>query len=248
VPPGEITFPDVAVNIKPIDDVGYYIYQYTNACTAFWPHRMRCIRNTKTYASLGTDQWNDGLLATLRREGREPDSYNFAQFIVDGVAGNYVMNWFDPKFSDREDDDVDVTNGVNSLQKKYYADKKKYDFKASALRSIRDGCIYGGWEEMVIDKRVDPRGTPYFEPVRADFIVPDMLNISDQISRKAQELYKEFLMSAEEMYMYFPHAEGRIKNQLKSLGKQTKGQGKLYAVNIQWLNITILNLKQKEKL
>ncbi len=216
-----ISFPKVTPKITPLDssELLFCMDRHTTAAKAYMPHRMRCMKNMKAYASLGTDQWSESLLTDLRKEGRVPSTYNFAQYIIDGVVGNYMMNWFDPKFNDREDDDVDATNAIVALQKKYYSDKKRFSYKQSSLRSTRNGCIFGGWEELVIDREVDPRGNVKFESVRPDMIIPDVHNVSDEISRKSKEIFKEFYLSASEMIHYFPNASGKIMDTLRGLAK-----------------------------
>jgi len=225
-----LEFPGIAVDLKklPDEEISFYLARYNANAQAYLPHRLRYQRNMKAYASLGKDMWSQSLLADLSREGRDVNTYNFSQYIIDGVTGNYIMNWFDPKFNDREDDDEDVQNGVTALQKKYYADKKKHHYKTSALRSIRNGNIGGGWEELVIDRSEDKRGSVKFETIRTDMIIPDMENLDDEVSRKANILHKEFHMTAEQMELAFPHASAQVRdainNQKKSDTKDTRAE------------------------
>ncbi len=223
----DIYFPNISPNIKDIgsQELTYYVGQYDNAATAFWPERQRCLRNVRAYTSLDSGQWSDAFKSEMQREGRNTKQYNFAQFIVDGVAGNYIMNWFDPFFNDREDDNKDVQSAVTALQKKYYSDKKQYDYKSSALTSVRNGLLYCGWEELRTDRKRDVRGSCYFEAPRPDFLIPDMGNTKDDISLNSKTLYKEFLLTAEEMFYDFPDAEGKIKDVLLNQMKVDKGDG-----------------------
>ncbi len=225
-----INFPNVAPKLKYLadDQVAFILSQHRNAVDSWRPHRYRCIRNFKGYASIGTDMWSESLIADLQREGREPGTYNFGQFVVDGVAGNYIMNWFDPQFNDREDDDKDVIDGVYALQQKYMANKKKYGYKSSSLRSIRNGCIFGGWEELVIDRENDHRGEVRFDCLRTDMVIPDLQNPDDNISRNAKELYKEFYLSAEQMIEIYPNMAGKIKEAIKGHLKTEALTPKLY--------------------
>jgi len=225
-----VKFPHIAINMKSMDEteVAVKIQEYTHAKETYLPDRIRCVRNMKAYSALDADQWDQKLSSEMLREGRTPKTYNFIQNIVDGVVGNYIMNWFDPKFSDSEADDQDVLDSVDALQKKYYADKKVFNYKHTSLNAIRYGCIYGGWEELVIDREKDPRGAVKFESLRPDLFIPDMGNLTDETSRKARKAFKEFHLSADQIIFYFPHLSGAVRDQINALKKDVEQSGETY--------------------
>jgi len=175
-------------------------------------HRRRGIRNVMFYLGLHYGQWTDELKAALSREGRDPNTYNFAQIIVKGHVGNWLMNAIDPKFIDADGDGIDVTNALNKLQKIYYSEKDRYCYKASSLQAFENGLCYRGCEELVIDKpSSDPRSHSLkFEPVRHDLLIFDPNNRTDRISRNSKKAWKMSYLNKEEMCNVFYDKEDEI--------------------------------------
>ncbi len=228
-----IYFPHIAPNIQNLtdDEVAVRLSEYDSAKVADDADRARGIRNMMVATGLNYDQWanNWALLQQMLEEGRGPTAMNFIQFYVRGLVGNFIMNWFDPKFIDNESIDRDVLDALAAMQKVYYANKEHYNYKESAINTIWNGVVYRGIEELIIDRSgPDPRGVVRFESVRPDMVVFDPGNISDHISRNARKAWKRFYLTYAEMVQHFPHMEGRIKDQIRALESMNSTEGEQF--------------------
>jgi len=226
-----ISFPEHPVKLCPCgaNEAAVRLQEYESARTADEKDRKRGIRNVKAYASIDDDQWPADLASEVKNEGREIKTYNFLQMFVDGVAGNFMANWVDPKFVDREDDDKNVMAALDGLQKIWYADKEHFDYKHSAFNCVINGNIYRGVEELrVIRSSSEPRGRLKFDSLRPDLITFDQNNISDQISRAAQRAFKTFYLTGAQALQFFPHMEGRMKDAFREYAKTDATMGKRY--------------------
>lgn len=202
--------------------------EFSKAKNADNINRIRGIRNVMAYTSIHDGQWSEKLRSQLKRMGREPSTYPFIQFFVRGHTGNYITNWFDPKFIDREDDSVDAQGAINGAQKAWYSQKEKYNYKGSALRCVEEGLCYRGNEELVVVRpSPDPRTWGLkFEPVRHDMLIMDPHNLSDQISRNSQQCWKMFYLSGKQMLRHFDKSEKAI---LKGLARDLERNGQDFA-------------------
>lgn len=214
-----VYFPSVIPKLKklPDDMVAQKLSEYKSAKDADYYDRHRCVWNMRNVCGYGYDAWPDDLQAALRQESRNPQMYNFVQTYVRGIVGNYIMNWFDWKFVDREDDGADVQRAVDALQKIYYSDKDYGKYKYNSEQCIWNGVVYRGIQEMIIDKSQDPRGRIMFPSIRPDSVIFDPNNISDDISRKSNVAYKEFYLTPLQMVEYFPHMEKQIRQKLEDV-------------------------------
>jgi hypothetical protein len=213
--------PQIASDMKklPSDEWAFAMDEYTSDAEADSPDRRRGIRNVLAFCGLDTDQWPEQETNDLDMAGRYPKSYNLAQYYANGVAGNLVMNWIDPKFVDKDDDSVQQLNRIKKLQRIYYSDKEWGKYKNSAVKAVHNGCIYRGVEELVIDRTSNPLGRIRFVSVKQDGIIFDPTNQTDDISRNSKRAHKEIWLSPEEMLNYYPKAEKKIKEYLASLKK-----------------------------
>lgn len=213
--------PEIAHDMKkaPSDEWAFAMDEYSSDADADSADRRRGIRNVNAFCGLGTDQWSEAEANELDMAGRYPKSYNLAQYYANGVAGNLVMNWVDPKFVDKDDDSIGQINRIKKLQRVYYSDKEWGKYKNSAVKTVHNGCIYRGVEELVIDRTSDPLGRVRFVQVKQDCIIFDPSNQTDDISRNSKRAHKLIYLSPEEMLIYFPKAEKEIQTHLKSLKK-----------------------------
>ena len=227
-----IYFPNILPKLHPLseDEVATRIQEYDSLTVADEPDRVRGIRNMMIATGLRYDQWanNWNLLQQMLEEGRGPTAYNFIQFLIRGIAGNMIMNWFDPKFVDKEGDDKDVLAALSALQKAYYAHKEHYDYKASAISRIWNGLTYRGIEELVIDRSEDPRGAIRFESIRPDMVVFDNSNLGDRISRDSRKAFKRFYLLDKEALRYFPHMEDAMRRAISRPKGDDKDRPQVY--------------------
>lgn len=213
--------PQIAHDMKklPSDEWTFAMDEYTSDKDADSPDRRRGIRNVLAFCGLDTDQWPEQETNDLDMDGRYPKSYNLAQYYANGVAGNLVMNWIDPKFVDKDDDSIEQVNRIKKLQRIYYSDKEWGKYKNSAVKTVHNGCIYRGVEELIIDRTTNPLGRLRFVQIKQDDIIFDPTNQTDDISRNAKRAHKTIYLSPEEMMLYFPKAEKKILGYLESLKK-----------------------------
>lgn len=211
-----IYFPQIAPNLKklPPEEVAHRILEYNSANDADLKDRKRGIRNMQLATGLGNDQWPKDLAGEMEREGRSPRTYNFIQFYIRGLAGNYITNWFDPKFIDREDDSKNVQDTLNQLHRIYYANKEHFNYKNSVIDCIWNGLTYRGVEEIKIDRREDTRGSIVFEPLRPDDVLFDPSYRGSNISRESRRAWKKFYLTPKEMVNYYPHMEKEVRDKL----------------------------------
>ena len=210
------------------EELAVRLEEFTKAKNVDHVHRIRGIRNMMAYTAIHNGQWSEKLQAQLKRTGRDPNTYPFLQYFVRGHAGNYITNWFDPKFVDRESDDVDVQNAVTAAQTAWYSQKDQHGYKSSALSCLEDGLCYRGIEEITIVRpSADPREWGIkFEPVRSDMWIGDPNNMSDKISRNAKQCWKLSYLSGKQMLRYFPNKEREV---LGGLAKDLKKTGQDFA-------------------
>lgn len=199
--------PYITSNLKKLtpEDLAIETQDWKNARIADNTHRRRGIRNMMAYVGLDEGQWTRTMRANLKRDGRDPKTYNFIQMISRGHIGNQLMNAVDPKLLDREGDGVDTQEALDGMQKAYYANKEQYDYKASGISCFENGLAYRGVEELVIDR---PSSNPRkwgikFESLRPDLVILDPANLTDDISRKAKEAWKMSMLTPEQMLRHF---------------------------------------------
>ncbi|MFH1738210.1 MAG: hypothetical protein ABIH23_04325 [bacterium] len=220
--------PFVAIDLKklPPDEVAQIISDYETAKEVTRPDRLRFIRNKRITVGIDFDMWKDVDAAALLEEGRDPKQYNLCQKYVRGIAGNYILNSYDPKFIDREDDSKDAESTIYKVNRIYYADKEHFNFKESRNQCIFYGVIGGGCEELRIARTIDdPRGRLDFEPLRFDMIAFDPDVLSDRLSRDSKKAWKTFYLSAKEIMDNYPWAEGKVKEVLAGYAETDKNNG-----------------------
>jgi len=187
------------------------------------------LRNMRGYLGFDKDQWPDDLVAELEAEGRDVNTYNFLQRQVRIIAGNYIMNWYDPKLVDREDDGKDVNSAIYKLNRIYYADKDHFNYKKSSIMSIENGLVWRGIEELTVERSADePLGRLAFNSLRPDMVVLDPSIIDDDITRSMRRLWKKFYLTPDEMILYYPDKEGEIRQRLLPEAVRDKFDGPDY--------------------
>ena len=223
-----IYFPEVAVNLKRLlpDEVAIKLQEYKSAETAYSSDMKRCVRNLRAFTGLGDDQWPESVAKAIKREGRETNTYNFLQMYAEGAAGNFLMNWIDPKWVDNESDSKNTEEAIIGLQRAWFADKEHFDYKQADVESTVNGCIYGSCEELEIVRGYsDPRGRLKFTSLRPDMIIPDQGNYTDNLTRNQKRAHKRFYMSAADLVRFYPHMESEIRQKLddRKNGNQSIG-------------------------
>lgn len=201
----------------PPEDVAYHLQRFKRAKQADDVDRQRGLRNMQAYMSLDNGQWSDQMVAELKRQGRDPKTFNFLQFLVRGHAGNYVMNSVDPRFIDREDDSIDTTEALTALQAAWYSNKERGNYKISLMQCIENGLVYRGVEELVIHR---PSNDPKtwlikFISISPKLVIFDPCNTNDRLSRTSREAWKMSFLTSKQLLRYFPQAENEIMNAVK---------------------------------
>lgn len=222
-----IYFPNVAVDLKKMqsDELAVTLNEYTSALRADEPDRRRCVRNMLVSLGLDDDQWEPSLASEMKRDGRIPKTYNFAQLYIRGLAGNFMMNWFDPRFVDRTDDAVDVSWATDAMQAAWYSQKDLYNYKKSAGSCIWNGLTYRGVEEICIDRIKDRRGGIRFDSIRPDRILFEQTPEADGICAAARKAWKRFLLTPAQMIQFYPHMEKSVLEGVQRLAESVKKTG-----------------------
>jgi len=223
------TSPYVTADMKkrPAEDFAVYIQEFNDAERADRGPRIRGVRNTMAYASINDGMWAEELVARLKQMGQEPNTYPFIQLYVRGHTGNYMMNWFDPKFTDAEADSIDSQDACNAMQYIWYADKDFFGLKHTSMRTVEDGLNYRGVEKLVIRKpSSDPREWRIgFEPRPFARVIFDPSNVTDRISRNSRIAWEVCHLSPRDMLKIAPSKERDI---LMALERQEKNNGASY--------------------
>lgn len=227
-----VYFPQVKPDLKRITDrsIEDKIQNYNNAFVADEFNRYRFIRNMMVSTGLRYDMWAKdwSIVDQLLAENRTPGTYNFLQYYIRGLAGNFIMNWFDPKFVSREDNNPRILKALTALQKIYYANKEHCNYKASVISCIWNGLVGRGVEELIIDRNQDSRGIIRFESIRPDMITFDPESTEDRLSRTSQVAWKRFYLTPEEMIRYFPHAEPEVRERLDGMVAADENTDNIY--------------------
>jgi hypothetical protein len=185
------------------------------------PDRIRGIRNTAAYGGLYYSQWDSELIYNLLGQRRSPEQYNLLNYFVQGLAGNYIANWYDPRFVPMRDEDIDT---MKSYQESYYICKDNFGYKDEAMKNIVRGLCYRGIEEVFIDRSVNPNGDIRFRNRREDMtIFPTVLG--DDISGGAQECWNISYLDPWTMMAMFDYAKDPI---LSKLAEMAKKRGKVF--------------------
>jgi len=219
-----IDFPEIAINLKklPNDEVAYRLQEYQNARDADSEDRQRLVENIRFSSSLPDTMYTPEEAKDLDRLGRDRQQYPLVQYFVSGATGNLIMNGVDPKYISTDEGGVDEAVAVQKLQEVYYADKAKFNYKNSSDKCVRNGCMGRGIEELVIDRTVDPRGRIRFVSLNPMSLVIDPSNTSDEVGRHAKKMWKELYLTAQQMIMYYPNMEGKIKSKIKMFQKSAE--------------------------
>ena len=225
-----VYFPNVSVNLKymPSDELATYLQEYHSARMADEPDRRRCIRNMMIALGLDDDQWESDLSAELKRDGRIPKTYNFSQYYIRGLAGNFLMNWYDPKFVDRSGDGKDVAWAANAFQTAWYAQKELYNYKASVSDCIWNGLTYRGVEEIIIDRSKEPGGGVRFDSIRPDMVMFEQLQQGTSICVNARKAWKRFHITPGQMINIFRHMDTKVHEAVDRLSMNDKAHGEQY--------------------
>lgn len=225
-----IYFPNVSIDLKelPSEDLAVHLQEFHSAQKADEPDRKRCVRNMRVALGLDADQWNDSLKSEMMREGRDPKTYNFAQYYVRGLAGNFLMNWFDPKFVDKSGDGKDVSWAANAMQVAWYAQKELYNYKDSAASCLWNGLTYRGIEEIVIDRTKESGGGIRFDSIRPDMILFEQVPSADSIARHSRKAWKKYFLTPEQMIYFFPHLEGQVRDSLQRMSDSDRSAGETH--------------------
>jgi hypothetical protein len=205
----------IKYNLPTTHEISYYAGKYNNAVDADNFHRKRGIRNMMAYMAVEDGALAEHLKALLKKEGRNPNTYPFLQLFVRGHVGNYIVNWFNPKFVDKEGDSVDSDAACSAFQKIWYANNDEYNYKRVAIKCIEEGLVYRGIEELVIKKPdSNPRNWNIaFENVRFDTVVFPPCS-SHPISRNAKECWKVVQLTGKQIREIYPHKEDEILTRL----------------------------------
>jgi len=219
-----IDFPFVAPKLKELDDEEFHAYQSEakQARAADEPDRLRCIQNISAYTGLNYGQWPSDIIQILMQENRKPETYNLIAYYIEGLAGNYIANWFDPSFVASREEDIDA---VGELQRAYYILKDIYNYKSSALSCIINGLCYRGIEEIFIDRTRDPRGHICFISRRPDMVVFDPSCYEDDISAHSKKAWVYSYMGLNDMRRLYRAKEDAI---MVAAEKEIKKRGERY--------------------
>ncbi len=213
-------FTDVKPRIKDTEiSHEYHIFQTAKQADLF--DKKRGQENFILYAPTDNWQtWSATNIATLKAEGRTPNYYNFLQLYVEGNAGNFFLNKVDPHFVDRAGDGIKTKQALEALSHAWYSDKEHFDFNASYLSAIVNGCIYRGVEEIKIARTEDePRGRIYFESLSPMSIIFDPTNLTDDIARGSKEAWKTFYLYPRDMASFFEWTIPNVRSRLIELSK-----------------------------
>ena len=212
----------------PPENIAYYMENFNRAKVVDNDNRRRGIRNMEAMSGVRFGQFTPDQRAYLDRDGRDPDTYNFLQAHVKGIAGNFITNWFDPKFTQSGESSVSLDT-LELLSNLWFSNKDIGDYKGSSLNTIIDGCTYRGVETMRIVKPVrnDPR-TWYigFFNIRPDMVIFDPDNITNDISRNSKQCWMVPYMSVKDMLAVYPEKRDMI---IRAFGKSYKKDTPLYA-------------------
>jgi len=176
-------------------------------------NRMRGIRNTMATANIQGSMFNSEEIDELVRGGSNVDGFNLFAKHLRGVAGSFLSNWYDPKFSSASDDGVSPDT-LKMLEEVYLSDKDLNGYKSSSRQCIWDGLTYRGVEEIVINRPVlsDPRTWNIgFRPVRAETIIFDPANNENSISRNSENCVKFSYYSQNKIEKMYPHKRDAIR-------------------------------------
>jgi ribosomal protein L29 len=212
-------FPYVAPKLKelPDDEFADYQLEYKHAAAADAPDRARGVQNISAYTGLNYGGWNANTAQELLADNRKPEYHNLLSYYVEGLAGNYIANWFDPKFVPNRPEDIGV---VGKLQKIYYILKDIYNYKSSSLACIVNGLCYRGVEELYIDRTIEPLGHIRFSPVRPDLVIFDPSCYDDNISAKSKKAWKISYLGLKEITNLFNYKWQEIAD---AIAKEKRG-------------------------
>jgi hypothetical protein len=181
-----------------------FLQEFDRAKTVDNDDRVRGIRNTMAYLSLNSGQWPEEIMHELKLAGRNPNQYNFLQYLIRGHGGNLLMNWVDPTFQLRDSGPLDA---VEALGKIWYANKEQNNYKADSISCYEDGYCYRGVQELRIKRPSrNPRDWSIeFPCIRSDLVIFDPHNLTDRISRNAKRAWKMGMYTAGEMIRIWDH-------------------------------------------
>lgn len=217
-----INFPNVAVKLREMDkdELRQYNEEATSALDADQSDRLRGIRNLSGYTGLSYMQWDSGIARAVADTNRKPETYNMLAYYVDGLAGNYIANWFDPKFIATREEDIDT---YAELQRVYYIDKERFSYKLQSLNALINGLCYRGVVKIYVDRTRDPRGEIRLASCRPDMIVFDPSVYTDNIARDSKKSWEYFYLDLDSMvYLYNAKADEIIASKRKQEQKNTK--------------------------
>lgn len=177
-------------------------------------NRIRGIRNALAVANIEGSAFSNSEIDQLNRNGQSVDGYSLLSKYLRGVAGVYLSNWYDPKFSASSESKIPIDT-MRMLEEVYVSDKDVNDYKSSSSQCIWDGLTYRGVEEIFIKRPVlsDPRTWSIgFRPIRAESIIFDPGNTHDRISRKSQRCVKFSYYSQQELEQIYPDKKTEIRD------------------------------------
>jgi hypothetical protein len=186
-------------------------------------NRDRGIRNTKATANIDGSMFSDRDANELVRDGGNVDGFNLFAKHLRGVAGSYLSNWFNPKFSSASDDNGLTPDTLKKIEEIFASDKDLNGYKRSSAQCIWDGLTYRGVEEIVVNRPrlSDPRTWNIgFKPIRAESIVFDPANNENRISRNSQRACKFSYYSQVKLEQMYPHKKLDIRKAFLNLENQ----------------------------
>ena len=191
-------------------DTALMFNRFNQAKDADWENRRRGLRNMCAYLN---DLLPNYLKNALHRENITEQNFNILMYIIRGHVGNVLMNWFDPKFTGREDEPLDA---IDALTKAYLAQKELYNYKASASSCYENGYVYRGVEQLILDRpNSNPRSWGWkFANMRPDLVVFDQNSYGDRISRDSQEAFIVHYMSPSKQIRLFGMPNSSVERDL----------------------------------
>jgi hypothetical protein len=222
----KMLFNDIKPQIKPLQssEISHEYSLFLSAKQADAFDKKRAQDNFILYAPTDNWQtWSATNIATLKAENRPPNYYNFLQLYVEGNAGNFFLNKVDPHFVDRGGDGIETKNALEVLSHAWYSDKEHFDYSASYLSSIVNGCIYRGVEEIKIARtQEEPRGRIYFESLSPISVLFDPTNLTDDIARGSKEAWKTFYLFPRDIASFFEWVRPELRFKLNAMAKNTQ--------------------------
>lgn len=117
--------------------------------------QKRMVESWKFFSGLNNGQWNETALMALEAEGRPVVSFNFIQNKVLTIAGSFLTNEYETKFTA----DVGRSEAESALvQEMYLLDRDRYGYNIEQLQFLIAMLVNTGVMEIYKDYRHSPFG------------------------------------------------------------------------------------------